>query len=72
MKTNLSLLFYLKKSKNYQNCPVAIYMRITVDGKRSEITTGRSCEQEKWIFATGQINGKKEDARFLKHDIIKY
>jgi hypothetical protein len=36
MKTNFSLLFYLKKSKNYQNGPVAIYMRITVDGKRSE------------------------------------
>ena len=26
MKTNFSLLFYLKKSKNHQNSPVAIYM----------------------------------------------
>lgn len=65
MKTNFSLLFYLKKSKNYQNGPVAIYMRITVNGKRSEITTGRSCEPEKWIVATGRINGKKEGARSL-------
>jgi integrase len=65
MKTNFSLLFYLKKSKNYQNGPIAIYMRITVDGKRSEITTGRSCEPKKWIVATGRINGKKEDARSL-------
>ncbi|WP_316848653.1 site-specific integrase, partial [Pedobacter psychrodurus] len=40
-------------------------MRITVDGKRSEITTGRSCEPEKWIVATGRINGKKENARSL-------
>lgn len=65
MKTNFSLLFYLKKSKNYQNGPVAIYMRITVDGKRSEITTGRSCEPEKWIVASGRANGKKEDSKSL-------
>jgi len=65
MKTNFSLLFYLKKPKNYQNGPAAIYMRITVDGKRSEITTGRSCEPEKWIVSAGRANGKKEDAKSL-------
>ncbi len=44
MKTNFSLLFYLKKPKNYENGPVPVYMRITVDGKRSEVTTNRECE----------------------------
>ncbi|SDM86947.1 Arm DNA-binding domain-containing protein [Pedobacter antarcticus] len=32
MKTNLSLLFYLKKKKNYISGNTPIYMRITVDG----------------------------------------
>jgi hypothetical protein len=59
----LALLF--EEVKKLSKRPVAIYMRITADGKRSEITTGRSCEPEKWIVATGRINGKKEDARFL-------
>ncbi|MGV8880232.1 MAG: Arm DNA-binding domain-containing protein [Sphingobacteriaceae bacterium] len=44
MKTNFSLLFYLKKPKNYQNGPVPVYMHITVAGKRSEIATTRDCE----------------------------
>jgi len=65
MKTNFSLLFYLKKQKNYQHGPVPIYIRITVDGKRSEITTGRSCEPEKWIISAGRANGRKEDAKSL-------
>ncbi|WP_325386321.1 hypothetical protein, partial [Mucilaginibacter sp.] len=38
MKTNFSLLFYLKKPKNYQAGLVPIYLRITVNGKRSETT----------------------------------
>ncbi|SDI81949.1 Arm DNA-binding domain-containing protein [Mucilaginibacter sp. P25] len=37
MKTNFSLLFYL----NYQSGLVPIYLRITVNDKRSETTTGR-------------------------------
>ncbi|RNL52226.1 Arm DNA-binding domain-containing protein [Pedobacter jejuensis] len=65
MKTNFSLLFYLKKPKNYQDGPVPIYMRITVDGKRSEITSGRSCVPEGWSAVNGRATGKKEDAKSL-------
>lgn len=35
MKTNFSLLFYLKKQKNYVSGNVPIYMRITVEGNRA-------------------------------------
>ncbi|WP_426327962.1 hypothetical protein [Pedobacter sp. R-06] len=35
-------------------------MRATVDGKRSEITTGRSCKAEKWIISAGRANGKRK------------
>lgn len=65
MKINLSLLFYLKKRKSYKNGPVGIYMRITVDGRRSEITTGRSCEPEKWSISAGRSSGKTEESRTL-------
>jgi len=44
MKTNFSLLFYMKKSKNYVKGTASIYLRITVQGKRSETTAGCSCE----------------------------
>jgi hypothetical protein len=41
MKTNFSLLFYLKKQKNYESGEVLVYLRITVNSKRAEMATGR-------------------------------
>jgi len=38
MKTNFSLLFYLKKQKNYESGEVPVYLRITINSKRAEIT----------------------------------
>lgn len=63
MKTNFSLLFYMKKPKNYQTGPVPIYMRITVNGKRAEIATGRECEPLSWNPAAGRFKGTKQEAR---------
>ena len=65
MKTNFSLLFYLKKQKNYKSGPAAIYMRITVNGKRSENSTGRECEPSRWNAHAGRANGTKEVTRAL-------
>ena len=63
MKTNFSLLFYLKKSKNHQTGPVPIYMRITVNGKRSEVAIGRGCEPSEWNISSGRVKGTREKAR---------
>lgn len=60
MKTNFSLLFYLKKPKNYQNGNVPIYLRITINGKRAETSTGRECEPTLWNSAAGRFKGTKE------------
>uniref|UniRef100_UPI002930AD98 phage integrase SAM-like domain and Arm DNA-binding domain-containing protein n=1 Tax=Pedobacter gandavensis TaxID=2679963 RepID=UPI002930AD98 len=63
MKTNFSLLFYMKKPKNYQNGVAPIYLRITVNGNRAEVTTGRSCEPSQWNTISGRSNGKKEEVK---------
>ena len=63
MKTNFSLLFYLKKPKNYQDGPMPVYMRITVDGKRAETTAGRYCLPANWSTSTGRVKGTKEESR---------
>lgn len=63
MKTNFSLLFYLKRSKNYQNGPIPIYMRITVNGKRSEVATSRECEPSEWSVGAGRAKGTREKVR---------
>jgi site-specific recombinase XerD len=63
MKTNFSLLFYLKKPKNYQSGLVPIYLRITVNGQRSETTAGRECEPSTWNSIAGRLKGTKEDTK---------
>lgn len=60
MKTKISLLFYLKKPKNYQKGPVPIYLRITVESKRAEFTTGRECEPSRWNAVSGRVTGVRE------------
>ncbi|CAM3788245.1 site-specific integrase [Pontibacter korlensis] len=62
MSINFSLLFYLKKPKNYQTGPVPIYLRVTVAGKRAELTTSRSVEPERWISSAGRAIGTKAAA----------
>ena len=65
MMTNFSLLFYLKKPKNYLEGPVPVYLRITVNGKPAEISTGRECEPGSWNSRSGRINGTREAAKTL-------
>lgn len=65
MKTNFALLFYLKKQKTWNKGPVPIYIRITVNGRRSELSAGRSCEISRWNGDAGRCIGTKEESRML-------
>jgi site-specific recombinase XerD len=63
MKTNFSLLFYLKKPKNYVLGPVPIYLRITVNGERAETTSNRECDPNLWNSYSGRLKGTTENVR---------
>lgn len=65
MKTNFSLLFYLKRQKNYLNGNVPIYMRITVGGTRSEIPNNRECDPNRWNAKGGRAIGSREEIKLL-------
>ncbi|MDB5125275.1 MAG: integrase family protein [Mucilaginibacter sp.] len=65
MKTNFSLLFYLKKQKVYASGPMPVYMRITVNGKRAEVSAGRDCEPSGWNSHAGRGIGTKSETRAL-------
>lgn len=65
LEKSFSLLFYLKKPKNYLNGAMPVYMRITVDGIPKEISTGRQCDLIRWNINAGRCNGTKEDAKSL-------
>ena len=67
MKSNFHLLFYLRKQKNYKGGPMAIYMRITVNGKRADMSAGRECDPEKWNSRAGRAIGTKEEIKSLNN-----
>jgi Phage integrase SAM-like domain/Arm DNA-binding domain len=65
LEKSFSLLFYLKKPKNYLNGLMPIYLRITVDGIPREISTGRRCDPDRWNINAGRCNGTKDDVKSL-------
>ncbi|MDP1726900.1 MAG: site-specific integrase [Bacteroidota bacterium] len=65
LEKNFNLLFYLKCPKNYSAGPIPIYLRITINGSRTELTTSRSCDPEKWNSHAGRMTGTKEEAKSI-------
>lgn len=65
MFTTFNVLFYLKKRSTYKSGPVPIYLRIGVNGQRTEVSVGRECDPSRWNSHAGRATGTKEDARSL-------
>ena len=73
MKTKVSILFYAKKAKAAANGLIPIYTRITINGKRIELSTNRFVEISKWSKEAGKIKGTSEEARSINNhlDLLK-
>jgi len=73
MKTKVSILFYAKKAKAAANGLVPIYTRITINGKRIELSTNRFIEISKWSTEAGKMKGSSEEARSINNhlDLLK-
>ena len=69
MRTNLNLLFFLKKRVNYKSGPVSIYIRFTVDGMRAEASTGKTCDPSKWNSKARRASGTKEEIKILNNSL---
>lgn len=65
LSKSFSLLFYLKKPKNYVQGGQPIYLRITIDAARMELSMQRECEPTRWNAHAGRANGTKEDIKSL-------
>lgn len=63
MHNKISLLFYVKSSKADKNGLQAIYLRITIAGKRFEMNTSKFIDKCKWNVAATKMKGNTEDAR---------
>ncbi len=56
---------YLKKPKNYIKGQLPIYLRITIDAVRIELSTQRDCLPSRWNIHSGRVNRTKEDSKSL-------
>lgn len=65
MNKTFNLLFYVKKAKVNSAGEAPIYLRITIDGKISEISTKRTSKPLKWISAMQKVSGSSEESKSL-------
>lgn len=73
MKHKMSILFYTKGTKTSKDGLVPIYLRITVDGTRVEMSTSKFIELSKWNSLANKMKGSSEEARSINSylDVLK-
>ena len=71
MKDSFSILIYPRNSKISQTGKVPLYLRITVDGSRSEFSLKRKIDSEKWFSAGGRVQGSDPATRQLNQYLDK-
>ncbi|HPF93014.1 MAG TPA: phage integrase SAM-like domain and Arm DNA-binding domain-containing protein, partial [Tenuifilaceae bacterium] len=67
-----AISFFIRKDKLDSKGQAPIYMRITVNGERTELSTHRKVEPNKWNNA-GKAKGNKDDVKHLNSylDILR-
>ena len=73
MQDLLSVLFYLRKSKDPEAIDATVYLRITYNGQRSETSTMRKVPIARWNAKANKMGGSSNEARLVNRhlDIIK-
>ncbi|MFT6931286.1 MAG: integrase [Sediminicola sp.] len=65
MKDTFSVLFYPKGSNEDKHGNVPIYLRITVNGQRSEMSINRKVSASRWNNEAGKLRGTSAEVREL-------
>jgi site-specific recombinase XerD len=69
MKQTFTVLFYLKKSKINSKGKAPIYVRVTVNGKRSEMSIKQFVEPSKWNPIKQRLNGSNYHLKTINKSI---
>ncbi|GGG96021.1 transposase [Polaribacter pacificus] len=65
MQHLFSFIFYIKRSKADKSGKANIYLRITVNGKRAELSISRKVDVEKWSSSAGKMKGSSGETQQL-------
>lgn len=69
MNATVNVLFYIKRAKINSNGLVPIFIRITVEGKRIDKSTGKYVLPEKWSTETSRLKGNSEETRLINNHL---
>ena len=74
MNHSFSQLFYLKGKHFEKDVKVPIYLRLTVNGQRNELSISRKIEPEKWNARTGKMRGTSLETNELNSylDVVRH
>ena len=63
MRSTFRLMFYINRNKVKSDGTTAILCRISIDGRKSAVTTGIYCKPSDWDSNKGEIRMNKENNR---------
>ncbi|SIT93777.1 site-specific integrase [Pontibacter indicus] len=63
MDTKISILFYGRKAKTTKDKRLTIYLRVTLQGRRLELSTSRYVSPARWSAEAGKVKGRSALAR---------
>ena len=63
MNTKLSILFYAKRAKTNTDVLIPIYILVTVDGERIELSTNRFSHPDKWSIEGSCMKGTSAESK---------
>lgn len=69
MKSNLVILVWANKSKKNSLNQIPLYLRLTVSGKRAEISLNEKVEIKLWDAKFQKVKGSSNKARSINHTI---
>ncbi|MEQ9285397.1 MAG: site-specific integrase [Cyclobacteriaceae bacterium] len=69
---NLSILFYHYRSKVNSKGLAPIYLRITINGKQAQASTGCSIELTLWDSSKGKVKGRNPSATFINNKLDNF
>lgn len=67
MNKTFKIHFHLKRTRDYVKGNLPVYMRLTIDGVRVEMSAKRDCDPAKWNKQAERVIGNKEEARILNN-----
>jgi len=70
MENKLVTHFYLKQARKDRTGMAPIYLRITVNGNRAEVSTNKKIEPECWDSSSERVKGRSEFTRLMNAHLI--